>query len=182
MSILLNTIADLYRHSPHLQVVPLAVIALGSNLSGPSGSPHDNLEAALPALQLLSCSPLLVSDTVVTEPVDCPPGSPPFANAVAVLCPENGASPMELLLALQGIETSFGRSRKGIRNEARIIDLDLISFGEQRVESERLILPHPRATQRLFVLQPLLQIWPDFIFPGDSLSVKEHIRILQSGA
>jgi 2-amino-4-hydroxy-6-hydroxymethyldihydropteridine diphosphokinase len=89
---------------------------------------------------------------------------------------------VELLLALQGVETFFGRSRKGIRNEARIIDLDLISFGEQRMESEQLILPHPRATQRLFVLQPLLQIWPDFIFPGDSLSVKEHIRILQSGA
>ena len=183
MRILLNTIADLYRHSPHLRVVPLAVIALGSNLSGPNGSsPHDNLTAVMPALQLLSSSPLLVSDTVVSEPVDCPPGSPHFANAVAVLCPENGVSPVELLLALQGIETSFGRSRKGVRNEARIIDLDLISYGEQRIESERLILPHPRATQRLFVLQPLLQIWPDFIFPGDSLSVKEHIRILQRGA
>jgi 2-amino-4-hydroxy-6-hydroxymethyldihydropteridine diphosphokinase len=182
MSILLNTIADLYRHSPHLRVVPLAVIALGSNLSGPNGSPQDNLKAVLPALQLLSTSPLLVSDTVVTEPVDCPPGSPPFANAVAVLCPENGVSPVELLLALQSVETSFGRSRKGVRNEARIIDLDLISFGEQRIESERLILPHPRATQRLFVLQPLLQIWPDFIFPRDSLTVKEHISILLRGA
>jgi 2-amino-4-hydroxy-6-hydroxymethyldihydropteridine diphosphokinase len=101
---------------------------------------------------------------------------------VAILCPENGVSPGELLLALQGIETSFGRSRKGVRNESRIIDLDLISFGEQRIESERLILPHPRATQRLFVLQPLLQIWPDYIFPRDSLSVQEHISILQRGA
>ncbi|MDP2380698.1 MAG: 2-amino-4-hydroxy-6-hydroxymethyldihydropteridine diphosphokinase, partial [Pseudohongiella sp.] len=121
-------------------------------------------------------------DIIMTEPVDCPPGSPPFANAVAVICPDVSVSPLQLLVELQAIESRFGRQRKGVHNEARVVDLDIISFGDYRIESAQLTLPHPRAVQRLFVLEPLLQIWPDFCFPGERQSVKELVRILRQGA
>lgn len=182
MSILLSTIADLFRHSPQLQVVPLAIVALGSNLSSSHGRPEDTLRAVLPALQLLSAHPVVMSAILITEPVDCPPGSPVFANAVSVFCPRENSSPHSLLTDLQAIETHFGRLRKGIRNEARVVDLDLISFGNHRIETGQLTLPHPRAKQRLFVLEPLLQIWPDFSFPGDARSVQELVRILRQSA
>jgi 2-amino-4-hydroxy-6-hydroxymethyldihydropteridine diphosphokinase len=182
MSILLSTIADLYAHSPQLRGMPLAVVALGANLASEYGRPEDTVRAVLPALQLLSAHPVLMSQIMITEPVDCPPGSPAFANAVSVLSPRENVSPHGLLTELQAIETRVGRSRKGIRNEARIVDLDLISFGSHRIKSDTLALPHPRATQRLFVLEPLLQIWPDFIFPGDTITVRELVRILREGA
>ncbi|MDP3517948.1 MAG: 2-amino-4-hydroxy-6-hydroxymethyldihydropteridine diphosphokinase [Pseudohongiella sp.] len=186
MSFQLNTIADLYRHSPQSRDVPKAVVALGSNLPAFQGHiecrPEDNLMAVLPALQLLSSLPVLMSDIIMTDPVDCPPGSPLFANAVAVICPDVSVTPLQLLAELQAIETRFGRQRKGVRNEARVVDLDIISFGDYRIESAQLTLPHPRAMQRLFVLEPLLQIWPDFCFPGQRQSVKELVRILRQGA
>ncbi|TFH75155.1 2-amino-4-hydroxy-6-hydroxymethyldihydropteridine diphosphokinase [Gammaproteobacteria bacterium LSUCC0112] len=186
MSTQLNTIADLYRHSPQARAVPKAVIALGSNLPGARGimgsAPGDNVRAVLPSLQLLSTAPLLASDIIITDPVDCPPGSPMFANAVVVICPHTSLSPQGLLAELQGIEARFGRQRKGVRNEARVVDLDIISFGEHLIDSTALTLPHPRARQRLFVLEPLCQVWPDFCFPGDSRSVQELVRILRQGA
>jgi len=182
MSILMSTIADLYAHSPQVRGAPLAVVALGSNLASVYGRPEDVLRAMLPELELLSAHPVLMSHIMITEPVDCPPGSPAFANAVSVFCPREKSSPHSLLTELQGIETRCGRLRKGIRNEARIVDLDLISFGSHRIESDNLTLPHPRARQRLFVLEPLLQIWPDFRFPGDTVTVRELVRILREGA
>lgn len=186
MSTQLNTIADLYRHSPHVRAVPKAVIALGSNLPAAHGHmgrvPADNVRAVLPALQLLSTAPLVVSDIIMTKPIDCPPGSPMFANAVVVICPHTSLGPRALLAELQAIETRFGRQRNGVRNEARVVDLDIISVGDQLIDTAELTLPHPRARQRLFVLEPLCQVWPDFCFPADIQPVQELVRILRQGA
>lgn len=93
-----------------------------------------------------------VSSFHETEPVDSPPGSPPFLNAV--LIGYTSLSPDALLDALLAIERRLGRRRTGVRNEPRLIDLDLIAYGAVRMRTRRLTLPHPRAHEREFVLAP----------------------------
>jgi 2-amino-4-hydroxy-6-hydroxymethyldihydropteridine diphosphokinase len=147
----------------------LAFVALGSNL----GNSREVLLQAMKRLEPLSESPVRLSRIIQTEPVDCPPGSPPFLNAVAGLRPHPGETPESLLEKLQQIETELGRRRSGVRNEARAIDLDLIAFGQQTRSTSHLILPHPRAHLRRFVLEPLAEIAPDFILPGQSETISE---------
>jgi 2-amino-4-hydroxy-6-hydroxymethyldihydropteridine diphosphokinase len=147
----------------------LAFVALGSNL----GNSRELILEAVKRLQDFSEAPILLSKIIQTEPVDCPPGSPPFLNAVAGLQPREGETPETLLEKLQRIEHDLGRRRTGLRNEARSIDLDLIAFGNQTRSSPRLVLPHPRAHLRRFVLEPLAQLAPDFILPGQRQTVAE---------
>lgn len=85
---------------------------------------------------------------------------------------------MQLLSDLHSIEQVFGRQRSGLRNEARPLDLDLLAFGGAVVDDDKLQLPHPRATQREFVLMPLSQIWPDYRFPGSDQTVKSLLTAL----
>jgi 2-amino-4-hydroxy-6-hydroxymethyldihydropteridine diphosphokinase len=177
---LISTIDDLLRHNPQSRTAPLAIVGLGANLPGAIGSPAETLVAALCALQAVSVSPVLASSIFETEPIDCPPGSPLFANAVAVLTPTAGTTPASFLTELQKLEAEFGRQRKGVRNEARVLDLDLISFGDHCIKTEFLSLPHPRARQRLFVMQPLAEIWPSFCFPGDSVTAVEHLLTIKA--
>lgn len=153
-----------------------AVIALGSNL----GDSEIIFRQALQQLQALSTVPLVVSSFWRTSPVNCPPGSPPFLNAVALLHPVGGMTPEGLLERLQQMEKDFGRRPKVVLNEPRPLDLDLILFrGEQR-QSGRLILPHPRAHERRFVLAPLAEIGPDWVLPGFFEPVRELLQKLKS--
>ena len=121
---------------------------------------------------------MLKSSLWETTPVDCPPGSPVFVNAVAGLLPRRGETPESLLAKLQGLEREFGRRPKKVLNEARPLDLDLLAFGGEQRATEELTLPHPRAHQRRFVLQPLSEIAPDLILPGQSKSVAELLERL----
>ena len=146
-----------------------AFIALGSNL----GNPVTNIHRAIPRLQELSSEPLLKSSLWQTTPVDCPPGSPPFVNAVVGLVPNPGETPKSLLAKLQAIEKEFGRKPKAVLNEPRPLDLDIIAFGNETCGSSDLVLPHPRAHQRRFVLQPLSEIAPDLILSGQNESVSK---------
>lgn len=166
-----------------VQVNPasLAVVALGANLASRYGAPADTLRAVIPALQKLSDLPVVMSGVIETEPEDCPPGSPRFANAVAVLRPLAHFNAISFLVELQALEAEFGRQRKGLLNEARVLDLDLISFADETAVSTFLTLPHPRARDRLFVMQPLAQLWPGFCFPGDSLTAAERVLLLKAG-
>ncbi len=93
-----------------------------------------------------------VSSFHETAPVDAPPGSPPFLNAVVV--GHTTASPLALLRELLAIEVRHGRVRRH-RNEPRRIDLDLIAYGATRMRDVALTVPHPRAHEREFVLAPL---------------------------
>lgn len=111
-------------------------------------------------------------------PVDCPPGSPDFINAVAALVPKQDETPESLLSKLQSLEKEFGRAPKKILNEPRPLDLDLIAFGNETRATSALVLPHPRAHQRRFVLQPLAEIAPDLILPGQTKSVVELLAAL----
>jgi len=145
----------------------LAIIAIGSNL----GDSHHIISQIIPRLQSFSDQPLLKSSLWQTAPVDCPPGSPLFVNAVVALLPRELETPELLLTALQSLEKEFGRRPKKILNEARTLDLDLIAFGTETRAIVSLTLPHPRAHERRFVLQPLSEIAPDLVLPGQSKTV-----------
>ena len=112
--------------------------------------------------------------------MDCPPGSARFINAVAGLVPRAAATPRSLLSELQSLEKAMGRAPKKIHNEPRVIDLDLIAFGSQTVAAPDLVLPHPRASLRRFVLQPMSEIAPDYKFPGQEKTVADLLQGLDS--
>jgi 2-amino-4-hydroxy-6-hydroxymethyldihydropteridine diphosphokinase len=154
-----------------------AFVALGSNL-GDSGR---ILSEAMARLELMAAAPILKSSLWRTAPVDCPPGSPPFVNAVVGWTPPIDETPESLLRKLQALETEFGRRPKQVLNEPRPLDLDLIAFGEETRASAALTLPHPRACQRRFVLQPLSEIAPDLILPGQTASVAQLLVQLAPG-
>ncbi len=127
------------------------VIALGSNL----GDRHENLSAAL--IEISKIAELLsVSKFYETAPVGGP-YQPDYLNAVAIVAGE--MTPTDLLLKLQKIENSAGRTRE-VRWGARTLDLDIIIAGDVQLESEFLTLPHPRAHERAFVLAPWAEIDP----------------------
>jgi 2-amino-4-hydroxy-6-hydroxymethyldihydropteridine diphosphokinase len=111
-----------------------------------------------------------------TSPVDCPPDSPLFLNAVVGLAARADETPESLLKKLQDLEKDFGRRPKKVLNEPRPLDLDLIMFGEEIRQSPELILPHPRALLRKFVLCPLNEIAPDLILPGQTKIVSELLK------
>ena len=154
----------------------LAFISLGSNL----GDSVATILHAMERLQELSDEPILKSSLWQTSPVDCPPGSPEFVNAVVGLVPRAGETPESFLTKLQALEKESGRRRKKVQNEPRLLDLDLVAFGNETRNSPDFILPHPRAHLRKFVLQPLSEIAPDLILPGQRKSVAELLSRLRS--
>lgn len=123
-------------------------IALGSNL----GDRRYNLLRAIYSLRE-AVRIVRVSSIRETAPVEGPPGSPPFLNMVVT--GYTSLPPEALLEELLAIEKRLGRVRRGVRNEPRIIDLDLILYGALRVRTKALTLPHPRAREREFVMVPL---------------------------
>jgi 2-amino-4-hydroxy-6-hydroxymethyldihydropteridine diphosphokinase len=154
----------------------LAFVGLGSNL----GDSRKILLDAMARLQEFSARPILKSSLWQTSPVDCPPGSPKFLNGVVALSPCTGETPESLLGKLQALEKASGRQPKKIANEPRRLDLDLIAFGDEICNSAALILPHPRAHTRRFVLQPLNEIAPDLILPGQTRTVAQLLTSLNN--
>jgi 2-amino-4-hydroxy-6-hydroxymethyldihydropteridine diphosphokinase len=133
---------------------------------------------AIEELGKLSADRIAVSSLWRTAPVDCPPGASNFVNAVVGLIPRVQESPESLLVRLQAIEKQFGRRPKRVLNEPRPLDLDLIAFGNLTRSSRTLILPHPRATSRRFVLQPLAEIAPGLVLPGQTKTVLQLLARL----
>lgn len=152
----------------------LAYIALGSNL----GDSRQTVRGAMDRLQEHSTAPLLRSSLWQSAPVDCPPNSPPFINAVVGLAPRPDDAPESLLALLLSLERQFGRAPKIVMNEPRRLDLDLIAFGSSVRHLPQLELPHPRAHKRRFVLQPLNEIAPDLILPGQLKTVSQLLADL----
>ena len=131
-----------------------AVIALGANI----GDPEEQMQIAIALLQD-SLDLIAVSSIIKTAPVGGP-SQPDYLNAVCIAESELSAS--ELLGLLQGIEKSLGRVREE-RWGPRTIDLDLIQYGTILSAANELTLPHPRAHERRFVLEPWFEIEPDAI-------------------
>ncbi len=150
------------------------VIALGANL----GHPIEQLRAAVLRVAGICSGPIQCSSVWETVPVDCPPGSPRFANAIVCATAPAGVSPIEWLDQFQAWEREAGRGPKRVHNEARPLDLDIIAWGRQIWDTPRLVLPHPRAHLRRFVLEPLAELLPHWVLPGQTASVAELLRML----
>ncbi len=138
-----------------------AYIGLGSNLHDPAGQLTRAFAAlnALPACRLLRRSALYRS-----RPLG-PAGQPDYVNAVAAVATRLG--PAALLAALQDIEYRQGRRREGaVRWGPRVLDLDLLLYGEETICSPQLQVPHPELARREFVLYPLQEIAPQLVVPG----------------
>jgi len=139
-------------------------VGLGANL----GDARATLRDALTALRALAApGSFAASSLYASAPVDS--SGPDYVNAVARL--RTALAPHALLDALQAIEQRFGRERP-YRNAPRTLDLDVLLFGVEgdrgglALADERLVLPHPRAARRGFVLAPLAELWPLGEIPG----------------
>jgi len=145
-----------------------AVIALGSNL----GNRELNIDSAIAELaKIIEITHL--STNHETDPVGGPE-QPKYLNAILIA--ETQLDPHELLIAMLEIENKLGRKRE-VHWGPRTIDLDLIIVGDEVIDSDVLVLPHPRAHERRFVLEPWLEIDPTAQIPGFGLveSILQHI-------
>ena len=155
-----------------------AGVALGSNL----GDALANLKAARHAISEIPgvTEPILVSPIYETEPVGCEPGAANFLNAVIEFTYIGDA--LRLFEELRRVETALGRPADHARNVSRSIDVDLLYFGDAVLKTDRLTLPHPRIEGRQFVLQPLADIQPDRVFPGQTKTVSELLALAPQSA
>lgn len=136
----------------------IAYIGIGANL----GDASANVDDALARLGALGGARLLAaSGKYRTAPIDS--SGDDYINAVACIDTELDAP--ALLAALHGIELAHGRERP-YRNAPRTLDLDILLYGDQRIDLPSLHVPHPRMLERAFVLVPLLEIAPDAVVPG----------------
>lgn len=155
-----------------------AYVALGGNL----GPVRKTLIGAIqvldsgPGVRVTAASPLFR-----TPPVGGPGGQDPFLNAVAAV--ETSLPAATLLARLHEIEASFGRERT-VHWGPRTLDLDLLLYGPDFVidAPPRLVVPHPRMTERAFVLSPLVCLAPALVVPGTGLTVAAHLAALPAEA
>lgn len=151
-------------------------IAPGSNL----GDRLHHLQEAVRLLLMVHPTMILRAAAPVyeTDPVDCPEGSQTFYNTVVEVACE--LAPLELLREMRAIEVKLGRPTEHGHHAPRTVDLDMLYAGDTVMEHPDLVLPHPRMTQRRFVLQPLADIRPELVLPGDVRSIMQHLESLQS--
>jgi 2-amino-4-hydroxy-6-hydroxymethyldihydropteridine diphosphokinase len=153
-----------------------AGIALGSNV----GDRLDNLRVAYREVVNLSSDPKAIRCSAIyeTSPVDSPPGVSSYLNAVMEINYERPA--VALLDSLLKIERGLGRPSKRPRNAPRIIDLDLLYVGNLTLNSPEIIIPHPRIIHRRFVLEPLADIVPELVLPGQTVSIGDLLMRLKT--
>lgn len=152
-----------------------AYIGLGANV----GDPVAQIRTALEDLQSLPDTTRMSHSSLYrTAPVG-PQDQPQFINAVA--CLETGLSAITLLRHMQDIENRHGRRRDGQRWGPRVLDLDLLLFGDERIREPELIVPHPEMTRRGFVLYPLVEIAPDIHIPGHGLAAERLNEVDHTG-
>jgi len=151
----------------------IAYIGIGANL----GDARGNVADALERLQRLpGCTLMAASGLYRTAPIDS--SGDDYINAVARIATTLGAE--ALLQALHGIEQAHGRERP-YRNAPRTLDLDLLLYGDQRIASATLTVPHPRMTERAFVLVPLLELAPAIHIPGKGAAQQYAASVADQG-
>ncbi len=151
----------------------VAYIALGSNM----GDRRGMLEGAMADLaRALGVTVLRLSAFHETQPVGGPPGQGLFLNAAAML--ETTRDPFGLLRVLHAIEDHFGRTRT-VHWAERTLDLDLLLFDDQIIDTPELTIPHPRMSVRRFVLEPLAEIAPDAVDPVTKRTIAGLLAALE---
>ncbi|MBQ4843947.1 MULTISPECIES: 2-amino-4-hydroxy-6-hydroxymethyldihydropteridine diphosphokinase [unclassified Pseudoalteromonas] len=148
-------------------------IGLGANLDNPSAQLHS---AIATLKKVTTCELLAVSKFYASKPMG-PQDQPDYVNAVAKLT--TSLAPEPFLDVLQSIELEQGRQRKNERWGARTLDLDILLFGNEVIDSQRLVIPHYGLCEREFVVYPLLEIEPYLVLPdGRKLQdVSEHVAL-----
>jgi 2-amino-4-hydroxy-6-hydroxymethyldihydropteridine diphosphokinase len=153
----------------------LAAIALGSNLDSEFGDREANLREAVRRMGKLG-EVRAVSSFYDTEPVGYRE-QPRFLNAALVL--ETKLGPEELMRKLLAVERAMGRERVGaVVKGPRVIDLDLLLYGNVVMATEELTLPHPEMQERRFVLEPLTEIAPEWVHPVMGKTIRELLAFL----
>ena len=148
-----------------------ALIALGSNL----GDRTATLNAAAAAIAVLPQSRLLAkSSWIESAPVGGPP-QPAYLNGAVLI--ETSLDPFDLFERLRQIEDCHGRVRT-VRWGPRTLDLDLLLYGQDVIDTERLTVPHPRMASRRFVLEPAAQIAADMVHPAIGITIGELLAQL----
>jgi 2-amino-4-hydroxy-6-hydroxymethyldihydropteridine diphosphokinase len=151
----------------------IAYIGMGGNIAGPAGEPEETLTASAASMAALG-TVVARSRLYRTQPVGHVQ-QPKFVNAVVAL--ETSLGPRELLQKLMLMEEQYGRDRvRSFRNGPRTLDLDIVFYGDAVMEAAGLVIPHPRMTERAFVLRPLAEIAPELREPRTG---KTAARLLQ---
>lgn len=149
-----------------------AYIGLGANL----GDRRDSIERALDAVDALPETELVAASNLYETPARFVEDQPDFINACAHI--ETGLEPDELLDSLLAIERAMGRVRDvdDVDKGPRVIDLDILFYGDAVVRRQGLTIPHPDLHNRRFVLEPLVEIAGDFVHPGMGESVEDLLE------
>jgi 2-amino-4-hydroxy-6-hydroxymethyldihydropteridine diphosphokinase len=160
--------------------ITLAYIAIGSNVTSDRGDPMSHVVAAFDEIGKLKKTRVVGRSSIHrTSPVG-PQDQDDYLNAMAAV--ETSLLPRELLDGLLAIERVHGRDREKERRWGpRTLDLDLILYGDERIEEQGLSVPHPRMHERLFVLEPLAELQPVLVVPGIGKTVGELVRELRGG-
>ena len=155
-------LADMDATAADLELDHAVIVALGCNDRGAWASCEQALEAALARFRAEGVDVLARSSWWSSQAWP-DPTDPPFLNGVVIV--QTVHDPHALMRTLGRIEDAFGRQRS-VRTAPRTIDLDLIAYGREEGSREGLILPHPRAAERLFVMGPLAEVAPDWVHPA----------------
>lgn len=159
-----------------MTVKPATVyIGVGSNLGD---KPHNCRHSLQRINQLPGCEVTTCSDIFKTEP-DGVTGQDWYANCVAEI--KTRHTPFQVLKDLLAIEYDMGRTRTK-RWESRIIDLDILLFGQAIMESDNLTIPHPLLHKRRFVLEPLVQLAPNLVHPVLNVTIRQLFNELPKGS
>ena len=146
-------------------------------LGGDLGETEKFFDDALAGLAAAGAGRMHRSRLYRTAPVDCVPGTPDFLNCAATGFFDG--TPRQLLEITRRLEREAGRPLRHSSREARFLDIDIILFGSAVVETEELVIPHPRARRRRFVLEPLAEIAPELRFPDSGETVAAALERLR---
>jgi len=149
----------------------LVYVAFGSNI----GNRINNVSRMMILLEDLGVSNIRCSSLWLSEPLDMAGVSEVFINGVIEM--RTTLSAAVLLGQLQHIEITLGRPADHGNNTSRVMDLDIVSYGDEHIVTDELVVPHPRVSERLFVLKPLVELAPELKLWGCDNTVAELVEL-----
>jgi 2-amino-4-hydroxy-6-hydroxymethyldihydropteridine diphosphokinase len=152
------------------------VLAIGGNL----GDALVTFSAAIKTLEQNGLSDIVISPLYSNPAINCVPGTHDFVNSAII--GKWDKTPEELLILIQRTEVALGRPKIHRSETSRTLDIDIILFGNMIISTEKLIIPHPRAKERDFVLIPINEIAPDWLFPDTGKTINATLaELFKSG-